>query len=51
MKPLQDFTKTDIIALIPITLGIILLFMDPENIGGIFLNTSIAVILIKLFWK
>ena len=42
MKPLQDFTKTDIIALIPILIGAILLFMNPENMGDIFANTAIA---------
>jgi Flp pilus assembly protein TadB len=47
---LEDLTKQDIIALIPVLIGSILVFTMPENMGDIFANTAIAVILIKLFW-
>ena len=47
---LEDLTKQDIIALIPVIIGSILVFIMPEHMGDIFANTAIAVILIKLFW-
>ena len=48
---LEDLTKQDIIALIPVLIGSILVFIMPEHMGDIFANTAIAVILIKLFWQ